>query len=116
MAMELWTSPTPNGWKVTIMLEELKEAGVALPEVKLVPVDLMQKRQQLSEAFTEVSPNQKIPCLRDGCDENLDFEAGAGCLYAKFEDEFELAKNTDKLLDHLNVLVGCAIGAWLEAV
>ena len=32
MAMELWTSPTPNGWKVTIMLEELKEAGVALPE------------------------------------------------------------------------------------
>ena len=48
MAMELWTSPTPNGWKVTIMLEELKEAGVALPEVKLVPVDLMQKRQQLS--------------------------------------------------------------------
>ena len=66
MAMELWTSPTPNGWKVTIMLEELKEAGVALPEVKLVPVDLMQKRQQFSEAFTEVSPNQKIPGLRDG--------------------------------------------------
>ena len=66
MAMELWTAPTPNGWKVTIMLEELKEAGVALPEVKLVPVDLMQKRQQFSEAFTEVSPNQKIPGLRDG--------------------------------------------------
>ncbi|MEC7079805.1 MAG: glutathione S-transferase N-terminal domain-containing protein [Pseudomonadota bacterium] len=65
MAMELWTSPTPNGWKVTIMLEELKEAGVALPEVKLVPIDLFQ-RQQFSDAFTEVSPNQKIPGLRDG--------------------------------------------------
>ena len=26
----------------------------------------MQKRQQFSEAFTEVSPNQKIPGLRDG--------------------------------------------------
>ena len=66
MTMELWTSATPNGWKVTIMLEELKEAGVELPEIKLVPVDLMQKRQQFSEAFTEVSPNQKIPGLRDG--------------------------------------------------
>ena len=43
--------------------------------------------------------------LRDGCEENLDFEAGVGCLYAKFEDEIELAKNTDELLDHLNVLM-----------
>ena len=39
--------------------------SVVLPEVKLVPIDLMQ-RQQFSEAFTEVSPNQKIPGLRDG--------------------------------------------------
>ena len=40
MTIELWTSPTPNGWKVTIMLEELKEAGVDLPCVELKPVDL----------------------------------------------------------------------------
>jgi hypothetical protein len=26
--MELWTSATPNGWKATIMLEELLETGV----------------------------------------------------------------------------------------
>ncbi len=26
MTMELLTSPTPNGWKVTIMVEELREA------------------------------------------------------------------------------------------
>ena len=25
--MELWAAPTPNGWKVTIMVEELCEAG-----------------------------------------------------------------------------------------
>lgn len=43
--------------------------------------------------------------LRDGCEEDLDFEAGVGCLYAKFEGEIELAKNTDELLDHLNVLM-----------
>jgi len=25
--MEVWTAATPNGWKVSIMLEELREAG-----------------------------------------------------------------------------------------
>ena len=34
MAMELLTSPTPNGWKVTIMLEELREAGFELADVR----------------------------------------------------------------------------------
>ena len=28
--LELWTSPTPNGWKISIMIEELIEAGVEL--------------------------------------------------------------------------------------
>lgn len=65
MTIELWTSPTPNGWKVSIMLEELKQAGVNLPEVIVKPIDLF-KRDQFSEAFTEVSPNQKIPGLRHG--------------------------------------------------
>ena len=65
MAMELWTWATPNGWKVTIMLEELREAGVELPEVEVIGVDLF-KRDQFSEEFTAVSPNQKIPGLRDG--------------------------------------------------
>lgn len=38
MAMRLLTSPTPNGWKVTIMLEELREAGHALADVEVVPI------------------------------------------------------------------------------
>ncbi len=63
--MELWTFATPNGWKVTIMLEELKEAGVALPAVQIRTVDIMQ-REQFSDAFTRVNPNQKIPGLVDG--------------------------------------------------
>ncbi len=65
MAMELWTFATPNGWKVTIMLEELREAGVDLPPFDVIPVDLS-KREQFSDAFTAVNPNQKIPGLRDG--------------------------------------------------
>ena len=35
MPLELWTSPTPNGWKVSIMIEELREAGVDLGEVQV---------------------------------------------------------------------------------
>ncbi len=62
--MDLWTSPTPNGWKVTIMLEELAEAGVDLGEVHVRTIDLM-KGEQFEADFTERNLNQKIPTLRD---------------------------------------------------
>ena len=65
MSLELWTFATPNGWKVTIMIEELLEAGVELPPVEIKSVDIM-NRDQFSEEFTAVNPNQKIPGLRDG--------------------------------------------------
>ena len=63
--MDLWTSPTPNGWKVTIMLEELIEAGIDLGEVNVRTIDLM-KGEQFEADFTERNLNQKIPTLRDG--------------------------------------------------
>ena len=63
--MELWTSPTPNGWKVTIMVEELREAGHALKDLSVRQVDLS-KGEQFTSDFTEKNPNQKIPVLQDG--------------------------------------------------
>ncbi|MCG8440628.1 MAG: glutathione S-transferase N-terminal domain-containing protein, partial [Caulobacterales bacterium] len=60
--MELWTAGTPNGWKISIMLEELKEAGAAPPEVAVRTVRLLEG-EQFSEEFTAVNPNQKIPAL-----------------------------------------------------
>jgi len=65
MTMELWTAASPNGWKVSIMLEELKEAGIELPEVEVKKLSLMDG-DQFSDEFTAVSPNQKIPGLVDG--------------------------------------------------
>ena len=65
MVMELLTSPTPNGWKVTIMVEELREAGVDLGDLTVIPVDIM-NGDQFTESFTAVNPNQKIPALVDG--------------------------------------------------
>lgn len=38
--MELWTAEAPNGWKISIMLEELIEAGVSLTEFDVKAVDL----------------------------------------------------------------------------
>jgi GST-like protein len=72
--MELWTSPTPNGWKVSIMLEELAEAGVDISDVHVRTINLS-KGEQFADDFTSRNPNQKIPVLRDG---NLDvFESCA---------------------------------------
>ena len=62
--MELWTAATPNGWKVNIMIEELAEAGVQMPEVTIRAIDLS-KGEQFSEEFTLHNPNQKIPVLLD---------------------------------------------------
>ena len=63
--MELWTSPTPNGWKVTIMLEELAEAGVDISNISVRTINIG-KGEQFKEDFTRRNPNQKIPVLRDG--------------------------------------------------
>lgn len=63
--MTLYTAATPNGWKVSILLEELIEAGVSLPEVTVRTLDLS-KGEQFGAEFTRHNPNQKIPALVDG--------------------------------------------------
>ncbi|SVC90845.1 uncharacterized protein METZ01_LOCUS343699, partial [marine metagenome] len=60
--MEFWTSPTPNGWKVSIMLEELIEADVDIGEVDIRIIDLIQG-EQFAEDFVERNPNTRIPTL-----------------------------------------------------
>ena len=56
--IELYYWPTPNGWKISIMLEE-----TGLP-YKVIPVDLGKLEQQ-TPAFTAINPNQKIPAIVD---------------------------------------------------
>ena len=66
--IELHTAATPNGWKVSIMLEECE-----LPYT-LHTVNLGRGEQQ-DPAFLELSPNGRIPAIRDG--ELTLFESGA---------------------------------------
>jgi GST-like protein len=77
--IELFTAPTPNGWKISIMLEECR-----LPyEVKWVNIG---KGQQFAPDFLAISPNNKIPAIidhdpEDGGQPVSVFETGAILVY-----------------------------------
>jgi len=56
--IDLYFWPTPNGWKITIMLEEC-----GLPyEIRLVDLS---KRAQFTPAFQKISPNGRMPAIVD---------------------------------------------------
>jgi GST-like protein len=56
--IELFYWPTPNGWKISILLEELK-----LPYV-LRPVNIGQG-EQFEPGFLKISPNNRMPAIID---------------------------------------------------
>ena len=56
--IDLYYSPTPNGWKISIMLEECN-----FP-YKVIPVNLG-KGDQFKPDFLSVSPNNRIPAIVD---------------------------------------------------
>lgn len=72
--IELYTAKTPNGRKVSVMLEEL---GVAY---RAIPVDLG-KGEQFSPDFLALNPNNKIPVIRDLDNGQVIFESGAILIY-----------------------------------
>ncbi len=57
-AIELYYWPTPNGWKITIMLEE---CGLAY-EVRYVDIA---KGDQFEPEFLKISPNNRMPAIVD---------------------------------------------------
>lgn len=56
--IELWYWPTPNGWKVSIALEEM-----SLP-YELKPVNI-RAGEQFSREFQAISPNGRMPAIVD---------------------------------------------------
>ena len=82
--IDLYTSPTPNGWKASIMLEE-----VALPyTVKAIQLG---KLEQKEDWFLRINPNGRIPAIIDRDEGDFAvFESGAILVY--------LAEKTGKLL------------------
>ena len=50
--------PTPNGWKVSIMLEEL---GI---DYRIIPVNIS-RGEQFTPEFLAISPNNRMPAIVD---------------------------------------------------
>lgn len=80
--LQLYSLGTPNGVKVTVMLEELLAAGHAGAEYDAWLVRINQG-EQFGSGFVEVNPNSKIPALvdRSGPNPLRVFESGAILLY-----------------------------------
>ena len=82
--IELYTAPTPNGWKASIALEEM-----AL-DYKTIAINIMTGDQKTPE-FLAINPNGRIPAIVDTENDNFAiFESGAIMMY--------LAEKTGKFL------------------
>src|SRR6185436_8016419 len=80
--LQLYSQGTPNGQKVTILLEELLAAGYSDAEYDAWLIDIF-NGDQFGSGFVEINPNSKIPALvdRSGATPQRVFESGAILLY-----------------------------------
>jgi len=62
--LQLYSLGTPNGQKVTILLEELLALGIKEAEYDAYLIDIGEG-EQFSSGFVDVNPNSKIPALVD---------------------------------------------------
>jgi len=98
--IELFTADTPNGKKISIMLEEIQY------EYKVTKVNLF-KNEQFNSEFKKISPFNKIPVIKDHDNSKTIFESGAILIYlgkksGKFYDE----KNKDEINQWLMAQMG----------
>ena len=95
--IDLYAADTPNGKKISIMLEE-----VNLP-YKVIPVNLSEG-EQFKEDFVKMSPFSKIPVIKDDDNNKHVFGSGAILIY--------LAEKTQKFYNKENKI---NIDQWLMA-
>ena len=95
--IELFTADTPNGKKISIMLEEISF------EYKVTKVDLG-NNDQFKPEFVKISPFSKIPVITDHEINESIFESGAILMY--------LAEKSGKYYDQQDRLI---INQWLMA-
>ena len=95
--IDLYSANTPNGKKISIMLEEIGY------EYKVINIDL-NKGDQFKPEFKKISPFSKIPVIIDQNNNKNIFESGAILMY--------LAEQSGKFYDTKNRL---EINQWLMA-
>ena len=72
--IELFSADTPNGWKISIMLEEI------CFDYKITKINLNEGEQHKPE-FKKISPFNKIPVIKDHENNHSIFESGAILMY-----------------------------------
>ena len=105
--IDLYYAPTPNGWKISIMLEECEM------EYKVIPVNLG-KGDQFKHEFLKISPNNRMPVIVDHNNiingEPLSiFESGAILMYlAEKQGQFfpQQSPEREKVLEWLFWQIG----------
>ena len=93
--IELYTANTPNGKKISIMLEEIGY------KYNVNTIDL-NKGDQFNPEFKKISPFSKIPVIKDSDNNEVVFESGAILIY--------LAEKSGKYFDNKNIIT-----QWLMA-
>ena len=105
--IELFTADTPNGKKISIMLEEIGY------EYKVTKIDLS-KDEQFKPDFKKISPFSKIPVITDHENKESVFESGAILIYLgeksnKFYEKNNRTKINQWLMAQMG-LIGPLIG------
>tara|TARA_Y100001936_G_C15816106_1_gene529192 strand:+ start:21 stop:647 length:627 start_codon:yes stop_codon:yes gene_type:complete len=95
--IELFSANTPNGKKISIMLEEIEY------EYRVSKVDI-NSGEQFKKEFKKISPFSKIPVIIDHKNDKTIFESGAILIY--------LAEQSGKFYDSDNRM---EINQWLMA-
>lgn len=102
---QLYSLATPNGQKVTIMLEELLAAGHKEAEYDAWLIDIGEG-DQFGSGFVEINPNSKIPALMDHSvsPPQRVFESGSILLYLAEKFDAFLPKDASARTEALSWL------------
>ena len=102
---QLYSLGTPNGVKVTIMFEELLEAGFTGAEYDAWLINIG-KGDQFGSGFTALNPNGKIPALQDRSGDTpfRVFEGGAMLIHLAEKFDYLLPKTNPARAETLSWL------------
>lgn len=102
---QVYSLGTPNGVKVTILLEELKELGIKEAEYDLYKINIGEG-DQFGSDFVSINPNSKIPAMVDRSQNpQVDvFESGSILVYLAEKFDAFLPKEIHKKTEVLNWL------------
>jgi len=103
--LQLYSLATPNGVKVTVMLEELLELGITDAEYDAHLIQILEG-DQFSSGFVAVNPNSKIPALLDVSTQppTRVFESGSILLYLAEKFNAFIPEDPAKRTETLNWL------------